>query len=253
MNRTRLLTFVLLLLMIAAPAWSYVIILKDGNQIIAREKYRLEDDKAYLTLESGTQTFIDASEIDFKKTEEANQNLGVGGVRVLEGTTQIDEPPPPPPPEPTLSSLTTRSSLALPEVSEKVDPEIPRTPAGFIDLSGIPRRAPQNVELNNEVTRFLLGQGIDDFKLYQGTTNDRLLLEVVVTTEAAVFKVLRDTSGLLQQIRARSPEQLSAFEIFLETDRDSRAGQFLLTSELAEPLVNGQIDAPVFFYRYVQF
>ena len=86
-------TILAALLLVAMPAWGYVVILKDGTQIITREKYRREGDRVYLILQNGTETFITASEIDFAKTDELNVE-NIGQVRVIEQGTRTGKEKP---------------------------------------------------------------------------------------------------------------------------------------------------------------
>ena len=74
MYRRSLTLTVLLVLGLAIPAHAYTIYLKDGSTLIAKEKYRVEEGKAIITLQNGTQTFIDASEIDVARTERTNMS-----------------------------------------------------------------------------------------------------------------------------------------------------------------------------------
>ncbi|HEX2165029.1 MAG TPA: hypothetical protein VHM02_13890, partial [Thermoanaerobaculia bacterium] len=76
-RRTALVAAVLAAVIAAWPAAAYVIYLRDGSKIIAQEKYVVRDGRAYVTLQNGTRTFLDAGEIDVARTERANRdNLG---------------------------------------------------------------------------------------------------------------------------------------------------------------------------------
>ena len=73
----KILTLMLLACWLAPPASAYTIYLKDGSRILARDKYGVDGDRAIITLENGTETFLAFAEIDVERTEEANQgNLG---------------------------------------------------------------------------------------------------------------------------------------------------------------------------------
>ena len=65
MRRWKMILLPLLLIVLAAPLSAYTIYLKDGTRIVAKQKYRVDEDgKAIITLQNGTQTFIKSSEID---------------------------------------------------------------------------------------------------------------------------------------------------------------------------------------------
>ena len=70
MRTARLLPLVALALaLLAAPAAAYVIILKDGTQVITRDLYRVENGKARFVLQNGTESFLELQEIDIPKTD----------------------------------------------------------------------------------------------------------------------------------------------------------------------------------------
>ncbi len=256
---------VLLLLLLPASAGAYTVFLKDGSQITTKEKYRIEGDKAILVLPNGSQYFYDAAQIDVEKTEEFNL-VDLGTAKLIEGseTRQIpvneslDD-------KVTLKDLLRRreSGLAMPEPRQRAaestrDPDpggaaAPRTKAGFVDLLNLSRDPYPKPTIMSEVMRFLKGQGVDNVRLYRGTQADRPLVEIVAASEASVFKSLKDSANSLVQIHERFPDDVGAFELLLLTDNQVRGGQFTLTPELANRLVTGELDAPSFFLRYVEF
>ncbi|HEX9734821.1 MAG TPA: hypothetical protein VGG06_22845 [Thermoanaerobaculia bacterium] len=248
-------TILCALLLVATPACGYVVILKDGTQIITREKYRREGDRVFLVLQSGTKTFIAASEIDFAKTDELNkENLGL--VKVIETGDTVVEEAPPPEQKPTLRDLVGESRLSLPEVAEEDrggEGAPPLTRAGFMDLWSVKTRSHPDLELADEVSRYLAGQGVEGFRVLQGTAERRLLLQLTASSEVAVFKGLREAAAAFVQAQSRYPDRIAALELVMSTEAQKRAGQFVLTRELADQLLAGAVDPPTFFYRHVQF
>ena len=116
------------------------------------------------------------------------------------------------------------------------------------------RREPyRNSEVTEEVLGYLKGQGVDRVRIFQGTEADRPMLEIVAASEASVFKALKDSASGLVQIHERFPKEVAAFEVVLMTESQARAGQFMLTPELAELLVGERINVSNFFLRYVEF
>ncbi len=267
-RRAVFVTIFALSVLVALPALAYTVFLKDGTQIVTREKYRIEGDRAILTLPSGTETFYSASEIDVARTDEFNK-VDYGTAMVIEGrktrtmaedelldekVTLTDllsqrertlgrrEPPPQPEVAPT------PEEIAAGELSS-----IPRTKAGYVDFFQLPRDPYPKATILSEVMRYLKGQGWDDVRLYRGTNLDRPLVEIVAASEASVFKAMKDAANGLVQIHERFPEDVGAFELLLLTDSQVRAGQFTLTPELANMLVTEELDASSFFLRYVEF
>ena len=245
--------------LLAAPAWGYIVFLKDGSQISCKEKYRIEGDRVILILPSGTEASYDASEIDVEKTERVNV-VNYGTAKILEGVgkpepkkKQLEDQ------DPTFGEYITGRNLALPEnIKRKVadkprSDELPMTPAGFVDLMSLRRLPYSNSEITAEVLGYLKGQGVDRVRIYQGTRPDRPLLEVVATSEASVFKAITDTAKGLAQVHERFPKQVAGFELVLMNESQRRAGQFILTPERADLLVSGSLSVSQFFLRYVEF
>lgn len=244
-----------------APALGYMIVLKDGTRLESRGAPKVREGIAYFTLTSGTQTSLDADEIDFAATETYNAS-GYGSAQLIEGVGA--EAPPPSLPEndePKLADLARGASLSRPEARRRSEPvdelgPLPRTAAGFVDLMEVRHVEHPDSEVSGELARFLRGQGYDRVSIFQGTAADRVLLELPANSEAAVFKGLRDAANALVQLRDRFGDRVGVLELLMATttsERRSRAGQFELTHELATLLANGEMKADDFFLAYVQF
>lgn len=249
---------ILLGALLAAPAAAYIVVLKDGSRIVAEKQYEVRDGKAIITLPSGTQTFIDADEIDHEATEEANRR-GYGKAEVIErpDAEQVKAAPPPERRK-TLAELADRDTGLDRLEPHRREPRtregsVARTPAGFVDLSSLPPRAFRDLELAAEVQRFFRGQGVDGVDLYQGSEPDRLYAEVTTNSEASVFRALEVAAEALLATRASHPGRVAALELFLATPDRERAGQFVLTPELARELVEDGVEVSRFFVENVQF
>lgn len=247
----------------AVPATAYVVILKDGEQITTSGKYERQGDMVILTLPNGTTASYPASDIDFAKTDEVNTGQNLSNARLIEGrkTKQLAEETVFERSRKSFADLVSERSeggLALPEQSrreEKVnadEPALPRTEAGFVDLVEMRRDPFPDEELSGEIVRYMRSQGAQDVRVYRGTSDGRPLVEVVATSEASVFKAVRDSANCLVQARGKF-SALSGFDLLLVTENQILAGQFSLTPELANELVTGKIEPQSFFLRYVEF
>jgi hypothetical protein len=254
----------MLALAVALPAAAYVVVLKDGSQIMAEKEYRVENGKAIIELPNGTVTFIEASEIDQEATEKANAE-GYGQALVIERgkvreRTEADSQPTDAQKRKSLADLVEQGGserLRL-EPRRREEPDVSaapleKTPAGFVDLQSVPRRPFRDVELASEMQRFFRGQGIDNVELYQGTEPSRPFAEITTNSEASVFRSLEIAAESLLATRESYPERLTALELLLATPDRERAGQFVLTPELARDLVSEGTEIAEFFVENVQF
>ncbi len=252
--------FALFLAATVLAASGYMVVLKGGKTIAAKEKYRIEKGRAIITLPNGTQTFVPADQIDVARTEEMNR-AGYGTAVVLPGDPQELNPGAvQPPKEKTLKDLIADRE-AVPrdvpvnrrEKQESSSGKLLKTRAGYHDLATLPRRPFASAEVTAELQRFFRGQGIEEVQIYQGTQGDRPLLEITAASEGSVFKSLTTAANALLHVRGVHPGRVAVFELMLTTPARERAGQFLLTPEMAADLASKKVDVTSFFVRNVQF
>ncbi len=259
MHRLKIILVSLLLAAISGPLLAYTIYLKDGSRLMAREVYRIQDGKAIITLQNGTQTFIDASEIDVERTLNANRGgygtaLMLDEGKVVEGPIVREDQK-----EESLVDLAARGETRARNRPQARRPSAEDTSgrrvtaAGFIDLGAITRRPYSNMEISSEIKRVFLGQGVDGVQIHQGTQPNSPFVEITTDSEASVFRALEVSADALVHIRTRYPDLVDGFEVFLITSSRSRAGQFLLTADAASALAEDRINVSDFFVRQVQF
>jgi hypothetical protein len=128
-----------------------------------------------------------------------------------------------------------------------------KTRAGFTDLTTLSRRPFAQADVLGELQQFFHGQGVDDIEVFAGTQGDRPLVEATTSSEGAVFRALSIGANALLHIRDRFPNRVGALELSLVTPSKERAGQFVLTPEMASDLVAKKVEPPVFFVENVQF
>lgn len=258
--RLAVLAFLALLTLAPMTVLGYVVYLKDGSTITAKGKYRIEKGRAIITLPNGTQTFVPASQIDVKRTEEANRDGYEGAVVLPDTTRDLGTTGTPPVKDKTLADLITRKEAApreLPvsrrETNTSSAGRLVKTRAGYYDLTTLARKPYSHAEVTAEIQRFFRGQGIEGVEIYEGTQADRPLLEITTNSEGSVFKALNTTSTALLHLRDRFPAQVAVIELLLTTPSRERAGQFVLTPEMATELVSKKVDVTYFFVKNVQF
>lgn len=249
------------LLAFAAPLAAYTVYLKDGSRVVAKEKYTIEGDKAYIVLPSGTRSVIEAREIDVERTDKANQS-DYGTALLLEGG-EVKEmtKAKPPPRRKTLADLIASGANApreLPGVRRSAGaPQgaegFTRTPGGAVDYLSVPRRPFGNLEVATALLQLFRGQGIDQIEIYQGTAAGRPLLDVSTNSEAAVFRALAVAASALLNLRDRFDGRIEGIELVMTTPARERAGQFTLSPETASQLIGKQVDIQTFYLAHVQF
>ena len=241
-------------------ATGYTIILKDGSSLVAKEKYTVQNGKAIITLLNGTQTFVGADKIDVARTEAANK-LGLGTGVLIPGSPQdIGTVPAQPRRDATLADLIHQKGAGPRDVpGNRRDKDQPaggrllRTKAGYNDLSTLTRKPYAHPEVTAELQQFFHAQGLEGIEIYEGTQGDRPLIEISTNSEGSVFKALGIAANALLQIRESAPNRVNAFEVLLNTPARERAGQFVLTPDMATDLVSKRVDVTAFFVKNVQF
>ena len=250
----------LVILALTAPLSAYTIYLKDGSTLIAKGKYRLEEGKAIIVLQNGTQTFIDATEIDIERTERVNQG-NYGTAFFIDDEGQVVEAPVTPTEKQTLtdiagrteSTTSTRTPATRPATATAEPVEHIRTEGGFIDLTMAPRTPYRNLEVAVEISRFLRTLGLTEFKVFQGTEPQRVFLEMTTNSEATVFRSLEAAADTLVHLRNQYPAEIEEIELLFSTSNRDRAGQFLIDNELATQLGNKNVETSSVFIANVQF
>jgi hypothetical protein len=262
-SRPAILTLLALLaaasVLLAAVA--YTIVLKDGSTLVAKEKYTVQNGKAIIILLNGTQTSMPVDQIDVKKTEQLNK-LGLGNGVLIPGSPQdVGVVPAQPRKEETLGDLIHKQGAGPRDVpgSQRKKEQQPttgrllKTKAGFNDLATLPRRPYPHADVTSQLQQFFHSQGLEEVAIYEGTQSDRPLIEITAGSEGSVFNALKTASNGLLQIQTSFPNRMSAFELLFYTPSHDRAGQFVLTPEMAADLVSRKVDVAAFFVRHVQF
>jgi hypothetical protein len=260
---TRLLVPALLALLAAGPLAAYTIYLKDGSSIQAKDKYKVVGERALITLPNGSQTFLPLQQIDVPRTDQANIN-DYGTAVVIDShqqpTTNV------PPPQKSLTELIHDKAPAprelpparrnrpgaAPTTATASPQTLLKTKAGYADLFSLSRKPFGQVDVAGELQQFFRGQGVEDVEIYQGTQAERPMVEVTTNSEGAVFRALAVSATALLRIRDRHPK-IAAMELLLTTPAKERAGQFVLTPQMAAEVVSRNVEVSSFFLSNVQF
>ena len=247
--------------LLGTPLAAYTIYLKDGSRVVARTQYRVEEGKAIITLQSGTQTFIDASEIDVERTEAANKS-DYGTALVLEGGKFTDAPVTrEEEDDDTLTDLAAARELSIADRPQVRRPTASgasieggaRTPAGYQDLGNSARKPLRNLEVSESIQDVFRARGIENLQIFQGSRPEHVMLETAANSEATVFRSIRAASESLLRIRQKEDVDVAAIELVIYTSSRERAGQFVMTTAEAADLVADKVEVSTFFVEKVQF
>lgn len=244
---------VLLLALVAmlVAAWAhaaYVIVLRNGSRVVAREKYEVQGNNAVFRLRSGTLTSLPVSQIDVEATEKLNARA-LGDAVPLDWV-DVQEPPPTPTPTPSITALGhLRAGVAAPE-GDAARP----TPTPGIQYRADSYRDPQ--------VEKVFSQSLEQVNLFfhrtsKGTNPAYLFVEVQVGSPAEVGKALQALTGVYHFLETgeaagegRSPERL---EILLLNEAGREAGVFRLSPKDAAELATGEVTPEEFFVQHVIF
>lgn len=223
----------------SAAALGYVIKLKDGSLIFARNKYSVKGDRAIITLENGTVTAIKLEEIDVEGSEQYNKDNFGNVIAIDTPDSRKPTAAPEAPQQPRIQDYIRQNKPRMdlpPAAAQRSTAEGSGPSFGTVDPG-----------LQVAFAKIFDGAGITQYKL----TNFRGKTGVLVTanTEEAVFNAINATARALSDPASRGA--LVTVTVVLTTSSGDSAGRLEMSPEQARQLVNGQITAADFFVRNV--
>lgn len=247
----------------AAPGLAYTIFLKDGSQILAKQKYVVRGDKAIITLPSGTETAIAATEIDVARTEQANlQDLGTA-ILIDDGKSgRLPSGPAATPRQPEIGDLIRRGGAGVRD--EGVAPGAPGAaatppatgvsarPRGFEDRPTVTRTPLRDTDLAGAIRAYIGERGLP-VEVVQGPTPRRPLLVFETESEGNVFRALLASAAALVDTQKRFPGAVDSVEMICQTSDGNLAARFTLSPQQAADLLAQRLEITRFFVDYVQF
>lgn len=238
--------------LVATSAFAaYVVILRNGSRVIARDKYEVKGQMAVITLQNGTLTSIPMSQIDIPTTDKLNAR-NLGDAIPLDWVDPETKPKPTPTPTPRIAGLgSLKIGLAAPEESKALPTPTP----------GIMYRETKYPDARVEQ---VFQQTLDAYHLYLyrsslGTRAGFLFIEVSVNGQPEAFKALQAICTAYHLIvedltkknqKDRIPETV---EVQMLNESGREAGLFRLTPVDAAELATGKATADNFFVQHVIF
>ncbi len=256
MRLLRMISMFALALAAAAPALAYTIVLKDGSRVQAKEKYVIRGKLAIITLPSGTESSLAASQIDVARTEDANRNkMGGTAMEIAGGRTKDFKPAAPPPQkQPRLEDLirSKEAAIQIPVARPAGSPVTRAMDGGKKSSSSTHVMLPDSA-LAGTIRGLVTSRGMTAVEVYRGDSPTRPLLVYQTLSEGAVFKALVTAANALVQIQKQEPGKVDGFRILCETDNGSLGAKFRLTPEQAAGILSGRYEITRFFVDNVEF
>jgi hypothetical protein len=246
----RILFVGILLALVSQAASAYTLVFKDGSTLIVEEEYRIEGDRLYALLLSGTETFFALDDVDLERTAKANE-VELGSAIVLDQQGTRDERRDRAEPQNLGDLLQRRNGDAGIFSKPSESASVRKTPTGNLDFFSLPRQPFRDEETADDISRKLRSVGVAAAVL-QGSEEDRILLEIVANTRGEVFNAMTGTAKAYLELTQTMPD-LGAMELALATDNRSRAGMFVLGIEDATALAEGAVEPAAFFVENVIF
>ncbi len=229
------------------PRGGYVVVLKNGHRIRAREPLRIEGRSAMITLVTGTLSSLPLEQVDLIATERYNQ-LGLGDALIIDELTG-ETPVPTSTPRMSLGNYTQLDLEANPYLGVATTPTATPTPG--IRL--------QTVPYGNQRIERALTQAFEDrhFYLYRtsaGTQERFFYIQAVTDSQKQVFEALKIITESYVLIHRLDPAEAPvAVEIELLSSQGKAAGTFRLDVETAKVLANGEVSVEQFYVDHVIF
>lgn len=224
-----------LVVLLATTAFAdYTIILRNGTTYLAKEKWKIVNGQAVVTLESGTQITFDPKLIDIERTDQANK-MGLGDARLI----NVQQGTAPPPPQQSLGSVTTlRRGETKPAETRR---DAPATPAPVTSATSISK------ETIGKFQRAYDNVGLFDANI-QPIGESKLKIALTANNEDEVFKAISATAFLLANLGDVSEAQL-----LMSTFNGGSAGKFEMSRGDAKALTDKHISWHSYFVQKVIF
>jgi len=240
------------LLFAAAASHAAVIYFKDGSKEMVVDRYKVVGDKIMAILPSGLETTIPLGDVDLEKTESMGK-VAKGSAVVIDRSVPGTDSTPAQRARTVRDLMRERSELPTPvPLVQTVSRTLRKTPSGNLDYLNAPHREIGSGSRASAVEALLRRYRLGDATPYQGTTSNRVLLDIVTSSKNEVFDALTACAAVLLDLRQSEPG-VEALEIAMATSARSRAGLFLLTPEQAEALKSGAVTPAEHFHTHVLF
>jgi len=214
---------------------TYFVVLKDGTQYRAKQKWTIVNGRAVVMLEGGTTMQFDPNSIDVAKSEETTK-LGGGSVLAQE---QRNQP-----------SVEKKSALGAAFKLRKLGEPQTATTAP-VPAPVAPTTGPlMSTEVLSKFEQAYENVGIFEHQI-TATGAHSIRAELVADNEEKVFNAISATSFLIEHNAAVPGVQIDLVELFMKTTTGGSSGRFQMTRDDAHALFAKAIAREEYFVRKV--
>ena len=225
-------------LLVSSQAFAtYFIVLKDGSQLRARQKWTIVNGKAIVQLEGGGTMALDPNTIDAAKSEETTK-MGGGAVLAVEQNST--------------APVGQKSGLGGAFKLRKLPSDAQSTTATNTAPLPTPTGPMLGSEVLNKFERAYENVGIFEHNI-TSTGAHTLRAELTADNEAKVFNAISATSFLIVRNAGVSGAQVDSVELFMKTTTGGSSGRFQMARDDAGALDNKSLTREEYFIRKVLY
>ncbi len=251
----RLTLAAVLVLLTSSASFGYTLFLKDGSQVLCQKPYEVREDRAIVVLESGQTTTYRLRDIDIERTQRFNETSSGSAVVIDGGEVRAVPRVSKTAADRDLQDLirerrSTGTRTARPP-ARRQNQQVRRTRAGYLDLSSVQRRPLDDRETSDAIDLWLRKTGVGSFKIFEGTSEGSVFLEITASSRDTVYEVLTSVASTLQAVAPA--HGVAQIELLMQTSSRGRAGQFVITPADAAALASGSLLPAEYYVESVQF
>ena len=232
------LTMVAFLSLFAVQSFAakYVVVLKNGKNYAAKEKWTIVKGKALVKLENGQMLQLDPALIDVAKSEELTK-YGSASASIVDLSPDLPKAAPAPK-KPTIGNIKLRPKTDAQPVDRTVAPAVV-VPAGS-----------NTAQVIEKFQRAYENDGIFESNVVSTGANV-LRVELTVDTEDRVFGAISTTAAMIVRNAFVEGAKIDMVELFMKTTTGGAAGRFQMSRADAEALMNKKVKREEYFISKV--
>lgn len=229
-----------ILILLAAIAWAipvraYVLVLKDGSKVLAKDKYEVKRGFAVFHLPNGTINQVPVSQLDVAGTEKYNKD-NVGNAITWDSPGEIPTPP---------STRPKRDSLTAYIKKHDTRPDLPAQ-ISSTSAAPVPQADSGDPMVIREAARIFSSESISQYRVTPGPK-----VIFVADDENTVFHEMTAAAKLTVALTASGRAKDLEVEIF--AGNGSAAGRFKMDADNVKALAEGNVTPSEYFVTNVIF